>query len=99
MATRRSRVDKVQDGHKAYGFRIAQYGPDEQRRAALQAAWTRQHPGRSKVDNPHLREKVYSSADLERAGRFASWRAENSTRSHSMNPYSWTGARQQTSIA
>ena len=85
MATTRSRADKAQDGRKAYGYRIAQYGPDEQSRAARQAAWTRQHPGQDRVNNPHLREKVYSSADLDRAGQFAAWNADNPAQSHSVS--------------
>jgi hypothetical protein len=93
MPTRRSRVDKVRDGHKAYRYRIAQFDPNEQIRAGEQAAWTRRYPGPDKADNPHLREKVYSLADLERAKRFAAWHTANLTWDHSENPHSWSNAR------
>lgn len=96
MVTSRSRTEKGRDGDKAYEYRIAQYGPDEQKRAGRQAAWTKQ--GRDKAANPHLRENVYSLVDLERAKRFAIWHAENPTRSHSENPHSWSNAQQPLDI-
>jgi hypothetical protein len=93
MPTKRNRADKVRDGHKADRYRIAQFGPNEQIRAAEQAAWTRRYPGLDKADNPHLRGKVYSLDDLERAKRFAAWHTTNLTREHSENPHSWSNAR------
>jgi hypothetical protein len=93
MQTKRSRVDKVRDGHKAHEYRIAQYGPGEQIRAGDQAAWTVRYRGLDKADNPHLRRKVYSIVDLERATRFAEWHKANLTRSHFENPHSWANGR------
>lgn len=93
MAISRSRADKRRDGDKAYEYRIAQYGPDEQQRAGRQAVWTRQNSERDKANNPHLRESVYSRADLERARRFATWHTANPARSHSENPHSWPSAQ------
>ncbi len=92
MPTKRSRVDKVRDGLKAYGYRIAQFGPNEQIRAGEQMAWTKRYPDLDKADNPHLRGKVYSLDDLERARRFAAWHTANLTRDHSENPHSWSNA-------
>jgi hypothetical protein len=63
----RSRAAKVEDGRKATARKIAQYGPDEPNRAARQAAWTKEHSGRNKSENPHLREKVYEPADFPNA--------------------------------
>jgi len=96
MPTKRSRADKVRDGHKAYGYRIAQFGPNEQIRAGVQMVWTKRYRGLDKADNPYLRQKVYSIADMERAKRFAAWRAANLTRDHSENPHSWLNARRNT---
>ena len=93
MTVKRSRADKVRDGHKAHECRIAQYGPDEQIRAAEQAVWSKRHPDRAKADNPHLREKVISPSDLQRAKLFAAWHKANPTRSHSENPHSWSNPR------
>ena len=93
MPTKRSRVDKVRDGHKAYGYRIAQFGPNEQTRAGQQMVWTKRYPDLDKADSPCLRQKVYSLADLERAKRFAAWHAANLIRDHSENPHSWSNAR------
>jgi hypothetical protein len=66
----RSRADKVEVGRKAAARKIAQHGPDELSRAGRQAAWTKQHPGRDKSENPYLREKIYQSTDLDRAKNF-----------------------------
>jgi hypothetical protein len=96
MAIKRSHTDKVRDGHKAYEYRIAQYGPADQMRAAEQSVWTKKHPNQDKADNPHLRRKVYTPADLARAKRFAAWHKENSTRGHSENPHVWSNAGRHT---
>lgn len=93
MAIKRSRADKIQDGNRAYEYRIAQYGPDEQCRAGQQAGWTKLHPALDKADNPYLRTRVYSSADAARAQSFASWRKANPARSHEDNPHSWSNAQ------
>ncbi len=98
MTTKRNRTDKIRDGHKAHEYRIAQHGLDEQNRAGRQAVWTKQHPDRDKEVNPHLREMVYSPADMERAKRFAAWHTANSARSHSENPHSWSNAQRQPGV-
>ena len=69
----RSRADKVEDGRKGAVRKIAQYGPDELNRAGRQAAWTKQHPGRNKSENPYLREKICQPTDLDRAKNFKAW--------------------------
>ena len=84
----RSRADKVEDGRKAAARKLAQYGPDELNRAGRQAAWTKQHPGRNKSENPYLREKIYEQADFERVKQFNAWAKANPNEPHSDNPYS-----------
>jgi hypothetical protein len=69
----RSRADKVEDGRKGAVRKIAQYGPDELNRAGRQAAWTKQHPGRNKSENPYVREKICQPTDLDRAKNFEAW--------------------------
>ena len=92
MTVKRSSADKARDGHKAYEYRIAQYGPDEQKRAGQQADWTRRHPELDKRDNPYVRDKVYSEARRQRAEQFAAWQSANVNRSHADNPYAWSSA-------
>jgi hypothetical protein len=89
MMAQRSRADKVDDGHKGAARKIAQYGPDELNRAGRQAAWTKQHPGRDKSENPYLREKIYEPGDLARAKDFSAWVNAHPGEPPSQNPYSW----------
>ena len=92
----RSRADKVEDGRKAAARKLAQYGPDELNRAGRQAAWTKQHPGRNKSENPYLREKIYQPTDLDRAKtlrpgpRYITTSLFPKTRTHGTNvPTDW----------
>jgi hypothetical protein len=85
----RSKGDKVEDGRKGAARKIAQYGPDELNRAGRQAVWTKQHPARSRSENPYLRQKIYQPTDLDRARNFEAWAKENPNQTHSQNPYSW----------
>jgi hypothetical protein len=89
MMAQRSRTDKVEDGRKGAVRKIAQYGPNELNRAGRQAAWTKQHPGRNKSENPYLREKIYQPTDLDRAKNFEAWAKAHPNEPHSQNPYSW----------
>src|ERR1700722_19924775 len=56
---------------------------DELSRAGRQAAWTKQHPGRDKSENPYLREKIYQSTDLDRAKNFEAWAKAHPNEPHS----------------
>ena len=79
----------MEAAYKAHEYRRAQFGPFEQSRACGQSGWTRAHPRIDKAQNPWLRGKYYSAADLLRAGLFVLWRMENPDISHAENPYSW----------
>jgi hypothetical protein len=85
MMAQRSRADKVEDGRKGAVRKIAQYGPDELNRAGRQAAWTKQHPGRNKSENPYLREKICQPTDLDRAKNFEALANAHPNEPHSQN--------------
>jgi len=63
-------------GHKAYETRIAKFGPDEQRRAGRQAAWTKEYG--DTAENPHTREISYPAADRDRWKKFDTWKKPKS---------------------
>jgi hypothetical protein len=89
---KRNTIEKIDDGRKAYETRLAQWGPNEQKRAYEQAQWTLMH--RRRVDyapekNPYLREKVYTREDFARVEKWKRWRKENPTKDLSQNPFSW----------
>jgi hypothetical protein len=85
----RSRADKVEDGRKANTRKVEQFGPDEPNRAARQAAWKKQHSGRNKAENPHVREQIYSPADFGRVKNFDARAKEHPNQRHAENPFSW----------
>jgi hypothetical protein len=70
-----------------------QYGPDEPNRAARQAAWTKQQPGREKSENPYLRKKVYEPADFERVKEFDACAKAHPNETYFENPFSWSKRR------
>jgi hypothetical protein len=85
----RSRANKVADGIKATQTKIAMFGPTEPSRAAAQRGWTIANPNSPRSENPHIREKVYSSAVLAQAKRFEAWRKFNPGKPDSENPHAW----------
>jgi HNH endonuclease len=79
-------------GHRAYQTRIAQFGPDEQKRARQKQKWTRDNKSQPPSENPYSQEKVYPSEELARAERFGRWNEANPDRSHRENPFVHPGA-------
>lgn len=77
---------QTEAGRKAQITRRFQWGPDEQNRAARQAAWTGDNPDRPRDGNPHIREAVYTTADFERVARFKAWAKVHPTAHPSENP-------------
>ncbi len=86
---KRSKINKVADGKKATETKIAQWGPDEIKRAWAQANWTMLHPNSPKSDNPNLRSKVYKEEDFARVQHFKEWAEKYPNRSDIENPHSW----------
>lgn len=74
-------------GRRAQAFRLYQWGPGEQQRAAGMAAWTKDNPGEPREANPYRREAVYSAEQFARAERFERWADENPDRPHDENPH------------
>jgi hypothetical protein len=85
----RSRADKIADGHKATQTKIARFGPDEPSRAKAQRDWTIEHQGRPRIENPYIRERVYSAVQMEQAKKHEAWAKANPTKPESENPHSW----------
>ena len=88
----RSKENKIADGYKANETKIARFGPSEPKRAADQARWTKENPGRPKTENPYLREKIYSPKQLEQAENHKVWGKANPRGSDAENPYTWRQA-------
>ena len=82
-------ANKVEDGLKATATKIAQYGPGELKRASDQAVWTKKNGASNTMDNPFLRQKVYTTTELERAKQFRIWKDQNPDQDDSQNPYCW----------
>jgi len=91
---KRSRTNKIADGHKATQTKIARFGLSEPSRAAAQRLWTIENQGGPKSENPYIREKVYAPDVLARAESHKAWAKANPGRSVSENPYSWKEKRQ-----
>lgn len=81
--------DKVQDGLKATATKIAQYGPGELKRAGDQAAWAKKNGAGNMKDNPFLRNKVYTTTEINRAKEFRVWKDKNPEKDDSENPHCW----------
>ena len=97
--SKRDRVGNVEAGHKANACKTAMFGPGELERAGNQAAWTRGPANSNKADNPHVRERVYSSADMDRVKRFIVWHKANPTLDHAENPHSWSNTQGRSDAA
>ncbi len=90
ISAERNKDTNIEAGHKATERKLAQFGPDELKRAGHQAAWTKAHPDADKASNEHLREKVYSVLAMDQARRFANWQKAHPTRCHNENPHAWS---------
>ena len=95
---KRSRTNKIADGYKATRTKIARFGLSEPSRAAAQRAWTIANPTRSKSENPHLRENVYSPSVLAQAESHKAWVKANPGRNDTENPFSWIDVERQLGI-
>src|SRR5260221_4032723 len=96
---KRTKPEKIADGHEATATKIVQFGPDEPSRAARQRAWTIDSRDNAEYDaskNPHLREKVYSQADFARVERWKIWAKANPHKAPSLNPHSWGNRHRST---
>lgn len=89
---KRSQINKREDGKRAYATRIAQWGPNEQKRAYDQRGWTLMHQSRADYDpskNPYTRDKIYPSEDFARVEKWKKWSRENPGKDNLLNPYTW----------
>lgn len=86
---RGTKAEKKAGGNKAHATKIALFGPQEPRRAAAQASWSKRNPKSARTDNPHIRERVYSPDVLERVGAARAWSKAHPSHALSDNPYSW----------
>jgi hypothetical protein len=96
---KRTKTEKIADGHEATATKIAQFGPDEPSRAARHRTWTMDNRDRADYDpskNPHSRERVYSQADFARVEQWKIWAKANPHKDPSLNPHSWQNKHRST---
>ncbi len=86
---KRSEPNKRADGLKATATKIAQWGPNEPKRAKPQRDWTIAHPTEPRSKNPYIREEVYSREDFARVEKFKEWAKRNPSLGHVANPNCW----------
>ena len=82
---KRSRPNKVADGHKSIETKLDRFGPKEINREWDMARWTRANGMRA--ENPYRKENYYTPAHLVRAREHAAWQKANPGKTD--NPYSW----------
>src|SRR3954464_10154983 len=69
--TKRSKANKIADGHKSIETKLDRFGPKEIERGLAMARWTRVNGVRP--ENPYRKENYYTEAHLARARAHAAW--------------------------